>query len=145
MNKYHIVAVIFLILAVLSISASVASGEDAFHLFLIFPIITVNSLLSGLGALFILLFFIFMFIGFASGYELVGWDEFQRENNGESKPKGQGGGQPQKTRKSRIEGGGVVLIGPIPIVFGSNQKLTLLIVIVTFAIMVVAMLFFISM
>jgi uncharacterized protein (TIGR00304 family) len=144
MNKYHIIAVIFLILAVLCISASVASGEDAFHLFLIFPVITVNSILSGLGALFILLFFIFMFIGFASGYELVGWDEFQRDNNGEGKQKGQPG-QPQKARKSRIEGGGVVLIGPIPIVFGSNQKLTLLIVIVTFAIMVVAMLFFISM
>ncbi|UCH88359.1 MAG: DUF131 domain-containing protein [Thermoplasmata archaeon] len=83
-------------------------------------------------------------MGFASGYELVGWDELQREFFKDSDQKGGGAGQapPKGAKRTRIEGGGVVLLGPIPLVFGSNTKLTLILVVLTFAIMVVALMIF---
>lgn len=144
MNKYFIIAGICFIVAILCFAESARSGEESLHFFLIFPIITVNSLLSGIGALLILLTFVFAIIGFLKGFELVSWDEFQGEYSESSQPekKEDGSARPTATRKTRIEGGGVVLLGPIPIIFGSNQKLTVILVVLTLAIMVVALLFF---
>jgi uncharacterized protein (TIGR00304 family) len=144
MNKYFVAALICLVLAIFCIAASVINNEGAFHIFIIFPVITVNSALSGLGALFIILTFIFVFVGFASGFETISWEEYQRDLGQPSKrPSKDGEDKVVRSKKMNIQGSGVVLLGPIPIVFGSNQKLTLITVVVVLAIMIVAFLFFI--
>lgn len=143
MNKYHAGAVLCLIIAITFLAMSIANDEGAVHLFLIFPVITVNSLFSGLGALFIFLTFILFFIGFAAGYELVGWDEISQSPQQPAR-KGKPDGQephPHASKRVNIKGGGVVLIGPIPIIFGSDQRLTVILVALALAIMVMAFLF----
>jgi uncharacterized protein (TIGR00304 family) len=143
MNKYHAGAVLCLILAIVFLAMSIQNDEGAVHLFLIFPVITINSLYSGLGALFVFLTFILFFIGFAAGYELVGWDEISSDTHPptrQGKADGQQG-RPAGSKRTSIKGGGVVLIGPIPIIFGSDQKLTVILAVLALAIMVVAFLF----
>ena len=144
MNKFHAGAVFTLVLAVVFIGLSIANDEGAVHIFLVFPVITVNSLYSGLGALCIFLTFIFFFAGFLSGYELAGWDELAGQTAGDTKqrtPSQQGAREPGASKKVNIQGGGMVLIGPIPIIFGSNQKLTLIVAGIALVIMIVAFLF----
>jgi len=147
MNKYHFLALISLILAFIFFGLSIAAGEDSVYVFIVIPVFQINSILSGLGALFLFLTFIFYFLGFTYGFELVGWDEFQDElkggtQSGERQSKSNAG----RSRKTAgIRGSGVVLIGPVPIIFGSDQKLTLITVVLALVIMVVAFLFFFMM
>jgi uncharacterized protein (TIGR00304 family) len=44
--------------------------------------------------------------------------------------------------EGRVEGGGVVVIGPIPIVFGSNWKIALILVVATIILMLIIYLLF---
>ncbi len=47
----------------------------------------------------------------------------------------------EDTKEDQVKGGGVILIGPIPIVFGSDKKHTLIIMALAIVIMVLAILF----
>jgi uncharacterized protein (TIGR00304 family) len=145
MNKYQILALISIILAIAFFALSEARGEDSVYILIFIPVFHINSILSGLGALFLILAFIFYFLSFTSGFELVGWDELQDELSDRPRQRaGESGTQPQQQPRKRmnIQGGGVVFIGPIPIIFGSNQKITLITVILALTIMVLAILFF---
>lgn len=144
MNKYFLLAVLSLIISIACLGASVASGEGAVHIFLIFPVISVNSIFSGLGALFLIMTFIFVFLGFVTGFEPVSLEELQSEMRGGDVRTPQQSSPPpaQGSKRINVQGGGVVLVGPIPIIFGSNQKLTLILVIISLIIMVLAIVFF---
>ncbi len=45
-------------------------------------------------------------------------------------------------KETRIEGGGVVLIGPIPIVFASNYKIAIVLLVLTILLMILVYLLF---
>ncbi|VVB95564.1 Uncharacterised protein [uncultured archaeon] len=47
----------------------------------------------------------------------------------------------EDTKEDQVKGGGVILIGPIPIVFGSDKKHTLIIMVLAIVIMVLAIVF----
>jgi uncharacterized protein (TIGR00304 family) len=49
--------------------------------------------------------------------------------------------KPKKT-KSKVRGGGVVLIGPIPIIFGSDKKFLIIAVILAIALMLISFILF---
>jgi uncharacterized protein (TIGR00304 family) len=144
MNKYRVLAIISLILAITFFALSEARGEDSVYIFIIIPVFHINSLLSGLGAVFIFLTFIFYFLSFTEGFELVSWDELQDELADRpvqrKEPPGNSS-RKQPGRRLNIQGGGVVFIGPVPIIFGSNQKITLITVVLAIIIMVLAILF----
>ena len=61
MNKYHVLALVSLFLAIIFFAVSVARGEDSVYIFIFIPVFHINSILSGLGALFLFLAFIFTF------------------------------------------------------------------------------------
>lgn len=45
--------------------------------------------------------------------------------------------------RGKVEGGGVVIIGPIPIIFGSSQKISILLVILAIILTVLVLLMYI--
>lgn len=47
----------------------------------------------------------------------------------------------QETGKKRVKGGGVILIGPIPIVFGTDKKYALILMILAIVLMLLAIIF----
>lgn len=98
------------------IASAVATGEAEVSLFLIFPVFSGSSGLFLLGSLLIVLSFIVGFLMMAAGQlemqsTMIG-DESDRA------PVPEGGGV-------RKEFGGVVLVGPFPIAFGSSRSMAL--------------------
>ena len=47
----------------------------------------------------------------------------------------------QETRDEKIKGGGVILIGPVPVVFGTDKRYALLLVILAIVLMLLAIIF----
>ena len=108
------------------IAMSVAEGDVEVSLFIIFPVFTGSSPLFLLAILLIISSFI-------AGFVLLTIDQTRNEGLANAPHKGGNGGAP----KSKIEYGGVVLIGPIPIAFGSNRRMALIMLIIGIAVAVV--------
>ena len=47
----------------------------------------------------------------------------------------------QETREVKVKGGGVILIGPVPIVFGTDKRYALLLMILAIVFMLLAIIF----
>ncbi len=47
----------------------------------------------------------------------------------------------QETRDVKIKGGGVILIGPVPVVFGTDKRYALLLVILAIVLMLLSIIF----
>ncbi len=47
----------------------------------------------------------------------------------------------QETGRKRVKGGGVILIGPIPLVFGTDKKYVLILMILAIVLMLLAIIF----
>lgn len=117
--------VIFLA-GVATIAYSVATGEARVSLVVIFPVFTGSSGLFLLGILLIVLSF---FVGF-------GMLAMEPTTTGTDGPPTDQADMPQRTRQ-RTRYGGVVLIGPIPIAFGSDKKLALTMLVIGIALVIV--------
>lgn len=89
---------------------AVATGEADVSLVLIFPVFSGSSAAFLIGVLLIFLSFILGFVMLARGATDIA--------------------QTQQTAERRTEFGGVVLIGPIPIAFGSNKKVALIMLVI---------------
>lgn len=103
------------------IAWAIAIGEAEVSLFLIFPVFSGSSGLFLLGTMLIVLSFIVGFISLAMGQA-----ELQLSNQWRK--------DATDTRTTNIlpkkEFGGVVLIGPVPIAFGSTRALAILMLVV---------------
>ncbi len=47
----------------------------------------------------------------------------------------------QETKEEKVNGGGVILIGPVPVVFGTDKKYAVLIMILAIVLMLLAIVF----
>lgn len=92
--------------AVVLLVASVATGEGEIGLFLIFPFIVAWGPMAVAGSVLLFLAIISFFVGFLRSGEVV--------------PRDADGHDPAAKTEKKF--GGVVMIGPIPIVFGSDRK-----------------------
>jgi uncharacterized protein (TIGR00304 family) len=129
MNRNLVLALVLGIIGIMILGYSVSEGESSAGIFLFIPVFYGSGLFAFIGVLCIMGAMILGFVGFA---ERMG----SREGY-ESQPSR----SPQSTGhkpKSGIKGGGVVLIGPIPIIFGSDPKTTVVLVIFALIIMVAA-------
>ncbi|UCE39231.1 MAG: DUF131 domain-containing protein [Thermoplasmata archaeon] len=143
MNRYHILAVIFLICGIAAIGYSVVSGEGSAGVIVFIPVFYGSGLFSFLGVLCIMAAIFFGFFGFAQS--AVGSEDL----NGEHEPRtSQPYSQNQRAQprvQKTVKGGGVVLIGPIPVVFGSDAKTAMILIILAIILIVaVAILFYSS-
>lgn len=125
MRRWVLTSLALLLAGITLIVASVLTGESEFGLLLIFPFIVAHGLLGALGSLLLFLAILGIFIGFmtSAGEPL------------EEQP----AGQTQSTMAARPERkyGGVVMIGPIPIVFGSDQRIARTMLIVAIALIAI--------
>lgn len=108
------------------IAAAVVGGEADVRLFLIFPVFSGSSWLFVLGTLLVVLSF---FVGFAM-FAIRG-TEADRFQPGSVEPR-----FPAATRKKTTYGG-VVLVGPIPIVFASSKNIAIFMLIIGIALAIV--------
>lgn len=143
MNRYHLLAIILLICGIISLGYSVASGEGSAGVVVFIPVFFGSGLFSFIGVLCIMAAIFLGFFGFAKGaFEEEDAEEPQRQRTS-SPSQSQQGPRPQP-RKS-IKGGGVVLIGPIPVVFGSDAKTAMILMVLAIILIIaVAVLFYSS-
>lgn len=134
MNRYLIIAIILAICGLALIGYSVASGEGSAGVVLFIPVFYGSGLFAFLGVLCIMAAILLAFFGFATQMGTENFEDTQEPQR--SQPTGS---RPKKS----IRGGGVVLIGPIPIIFGSDTKTALVLVVLAIVLIIaVAFLFY---
>ena len=112
------------------VTVAVATGEADVSLFLIFPVFSGSSGLFLLGVTLVVLA---LLVGFAS-MVMAHPDTVERGDGGLT-DRSRGTEPQQRTRY-----GGVLLIGPIPIAFGSDKKMALAMIAVAVALAVTVLL-----
>jgi len=108
------------------IATAVAGGEAEVRLFLIFPVFNGSGWLFILGTLLVVLSF---FVGFAMVAIRGPEADWSKPGSAESRP--------PATAHRKSTYGGVVLVGPIPIVFGSSKRMAIFMLIVGIALAIV--------
>jgi uncharacterized protein (TIGR00304 family) len=120
MNRYELLSILVLISGISLIILGVLTGEVKGGLFLIFPFIIGSGIYATLGILLIIASF-FLFIFTISTNPIDRNTEYN----------------PMKTN-SKIHGRGIILLGPIPIIIGSNWKITLLLITIAIIFLLIA-------
>jgi uncharacterized protein (TIGR00304 family) len=133
MNRYFIMALCSGICGIVLLGYSAASGEGSAGVVLFIPFFSGSGIYSFLGALCIMAAIFIGFIGFAASQP--GFED--SENN----PEKRSGQSSQSGPKKSIKGGGVVMIGPIPIIFGSDSKTAMILVVLAIILMIIVMVF----
>jgi len=136
LRQRAVVPVALFVGGVTCIAASVLSGEADVSLFLVFPVFSGSSGLFLLGiALIVFSFlagFMFLMMGQAA---LAAQDAYVPES-----------GRVGERAKADTKYGGVVLLGPVPIAFGSDKvmALTMLVIGIVFALVALLLLAFLA-
>ena len=108
------------------IAAAVGGGEADVRLFLIFPVFSGSSWLFILGTSLIVLSF---FVGFAM--IAIGGTGADRSQPGSEEPR-----SPATTQRKTTYGG-VVMVGPIPIIFASSKNMAIFMLMIGIALAMV--------
>lgn len=114
-----------MVIGICLIAGAVTTGEAEVSLFLVFPVISGTGWMFLAGVLMIVVSFILWFVAVGAG-----WRDSLEEHET----------RPRADRKPSY--GGVILIGPIPVVFGSNRRIALIMLMlgVVLAVVVLALL-----
>ena len=123
MNKFHILSLFCFILGFIFFSIGFLQGDVEGGVLIVFPLISGSSIYAFLGAISFFMAIIMFMYGFTDSLK-----SDEPDYDYEGRP-------PQK--KTSIKGGGIVLIGPIPIVFGSTWKITLVMLIISIILVLV--------
>ena len=173
MNKYFILAMLCFISGGIIIAIGIIQGAETASWAIIIPPIFIGSdWVFSIGSLLIFIGFILLYIGFFSGaFKFIEEDEFENEPSvlgpvattmGKPKPQKSGSHtykhRPDATaykqpvgvdyypprQRSTFKTGGVIFIGPIPILWGSDKKIAKIMAVVTLILVVIFLIFTIS-
>lgn len=114
MNRYHLASILLFCLGFIFISISVIQGEGEVALLLFIPIFYGSGIYSFFGIVCIIVAIFLAFFGYALRFK---WDLVEEEPIDKISLE-------RRSMKKRF--GGVVLIGPIPIIIGSDTKLVII-------------------
>ena len=137
MRKLTVASIAMIVLGVALLAYSVYSREAQVYILFIIPVFTGGSL-AAFGGTILLFGGIFLFF-----FSLAGPAMIERVEPAEAHPPPTARTSAAKTPQGKF--GGVVLLGPIPIVLGSDEKVTkwmLVVLLVIVIILLVAMLYF---
>ena len=123
MNKFHLFSFLLAFIGISFFFIGFLFGDVESGFFVIFPFLLGSGIYAFLGFIFIFLAILLFMFGFS---EYTDADEFQTDNY-----------ETKLHKKTPFKGGGIVLIGPIPIVFGSSVKIVI-------ALMIIAIIFIIG-
>lgn len=129
MNNIRFLSMICFFSGVFFIVYGVLNGDVEVGVFFIVPFLVGSGIPAFLG--FILIFIAFFLFMCSSFDDWVGAEDSVF-----------GGQDAQLTEKTSVSGGGVVLIGPIPIVFGSNWRIAVVMMVLAIVLIGVSLLFF---
>jgi|GEM_PF-350631 len=126
---YLIGALCLFILAGVLMGIAVWRGEAQAGIFLIFPYISGGGLFLGLGMLLVLVGFVVLVLGSVRHFATLTLEEVLDDDpqvrRKKQRPRTVGDQEVDAPRvRGGFKGGGVVFIGPVPIVFGPNAKVT---------------------
>lgn len=121
MNKFYLLSIFFFIFSFIFFLVGFISGDIEGGIFVIFPFVKGSGIIGFLGVIFLFFTFVFFMFAFAFNFEKKVDDSI---------------GQSFKTNSSK-KFGGLVFIGPIPIIFGSNLKMILFTIILALCIILV--------
>ena len=107
-------------------AGAAALGQAEVQLFIIFPLISGTSWLFVLGIVLIIASFVLGFIFAASAASV--------EEPASAEPS-----RPGTVMTAKPRYGGVVIIGPVPIVFGSDKRMTLIMLVLAVVLTVVVL------
>jgi uncharacterized protein (TIGR00304 family) len=136
MNRYYVYALLFLIGGVALLGYAVASGEASVAIVVFIPVVHGSGIMAFLGMICIIAAIFLAFLGFANRFVGEEGNESERSTS-KTRPPQPTQYKPQKS----VKGGGVVLIGPIPVIFGSDTKMAIILVILAI-ILIIAVAFF---
>ena len=122
MNKYHLFSSLFLIVGIVFFAMGVLSGDIEAGIVVFIPFIVGSGIYAFLGFIFVLIATILFMFSFS---RIVKSNDFQVDFD-----------EQQPSKKTSIKGGGIVLIGPIPIVFGSNWKIAVILMVLALIIII---------
>lgn len=134
MRRLTLLALAVLVGGVALLGYSVATGESQVHLVLIFPVITGSGLIAFAG---ILLVAVGMFLGFFS----IAQSSFVTPEAPPPSPSAPGPRAPPPAAPAK-RFGGVVFLGPVPIVFGSDVRVSRAMLVLAIALTVLLLVFF---
>ena len=112
----------FLIVGIVFFSMGVLSGDIKAGIVVFIPFIVGSGIYAFLGFIFVLIATILFMFSFS---RIVKSNDFQVDFD-----------EQQPSKKTSIKGGGIVLIGPIPIVFGSNWKIAVILMVLALIIII---------
>lgn len=115
MNRYHFLSLIFFVIGIIFFLLGFLEGDIQTGIFFVFPFVAGTGIYAFFGFIFIFIA-ILLFVSSFKTSILSDEEKLDKENY-------------QSTKKTSVKGGGVVLIGPIPIVFGSNWKIAVFLMI----------------
>ena len=130
MNRYHLLSLICFVSGFILLLIGVIYGEIEVGFILIFPFLAGSGLFAFLGFLLFFIAMILFMFGFVNlSTETPGFvkQDFYPDDI--------------EPKKAQVKGGGIILIGPIPIVFGSNWKIAVFLMILAVVLMVIIYLF----
>ncbi len=130
MNSLRLLSLTCFILGVIAVAYGVSTGEVKIGVFFIIPFLIGSGFYAFMGFLLLFAAFFLFFLGGLKEIEETPpvIEDIPLEEPVYEKPE----------KKRFFEGGGVILIGPIPIVFGSNWKIAI-------ALMFIAIIFILTM
>jgi uncharacterized protein (TIGR00304 family) len=132
MNKYFLLSLVFFSIGIVFFIIAFINNEVEFGFFLFFPFIIGSGIYSFFGFIFVLITIILLFFGFVNLSTVnSNFVDYEAINN-----------NTKKSLKKSIKFGELVFIGPIPIVIGSNWKISLIIMVLGILILVIIIMLF---
>ncbi len=128
MKKLRVLSIVLFVLGIVLIIMGGLEGELRVGFFLVFPFIVGSGLYVVVGFLLMLCSLFLFVLGSPTRPSL--------NETGSASP------EEHREQKRRVEGGGVVLVGPIPIIIGSSWKITLTLILATIILVLLAFFLF---
>ena len=125
MNRFHIFSLICFVFGITFFILAFFLGEAEGGIFIVFPFIVGSGILPFLGFICFFIAIILFSYGFIENNLRYNSDLDFSDSS--------------KIKNNKVKGGGIVLIGPIPIIFGTSWKITLILLIL--AILIITTLF----
>jgi uncharacterized protein (TIGR00304 family) len=119
LNRFTVLAAALFALGIALVALSLLRGEGSAGLFVCVPFFFGTGLLSSLGVLCLFGGMVLLFLGMARNAVLQAQPEGEAPLQGAGVAPGRPAGAPPRPRL-----GGVILLGPIPLVFGSDPGIS---------------------
>ncbi len=155
MNKALILSIICFIIGIIFLGLGISQGQGKVYWVIFIPVFEGTGVFSLIGILLMIVGIVLLMISFSGG--TIEWVDFQdedeemkgdhRDSQKQYRPRDDMRSTGYPRQKPHIRTGGVIFIGPIPIIWGSDKKIAYimavvaLIIAIAFVIMILAWMF----